>query len=142
MLQSVLEKGSTLFSTVAPRFLGPGRQNLERPSTKRQACLLVLAVAALALAPAQDRGRVGKPFGAKVVYTADGDTLELIPDGEKAAIRIRLEGIDAPELGEAFSRDAQSFLRALVTNQRVRVEGRDVDRYGRLVARVAAEGLP
>jgi micrococcal nuclease len=102
----------------------------------------VLLLAAAVAAPPSQRvdERVGRSFEAVVVRIADGDTLELVPIGDQGAIRIRLEGIDAPETGEAFSREAQAFLRALVINQRVRVDGRDVDRYGRLVARVAAAG--
>lgn len=71
---------------------------------------------------------------------ADGDTLELIPSGESKPIRIRLEGIDAPELNETFGREATAFTRRLLDKQPVRVEGRDVDGYGRLVARVIVGG--
>jgi endonuclease YncB( thermonuclease family) len=88
--------------------------------------------------PPQDR--VGRPFDARVVVVADGDTLELIPSGESQPIRIRLEGIDAPELSEAFGREATAYTRRLLNQQRVRVEGRDVDSYGRLVARVTVGG--
>lgn len=102
--------------------------------------LLVAACTALSLAPAQRHDRVGVPFDATVVYIADGDTLELIPAGERQRIRVRLEGVDAPELGEVFSREAQAFSRTLLFDQPVRVAGRDVDRYGRLVARVVAGG--
>ena len=101
--------------------------------------LLVLALLATGAAT-QDRARVGTPFDARVVLIADGDTLELIPQGETRRLRIRLEGIDAPEFGEPFSRQATTFTRTLLLKQLVRVEGRDVDRYGRLVARVTASG--
>jgi endonuclease YncB( thermonuclease family) len=84
--------------------------------------------------------RIGRPFEARVVVVADGDTLELIPSGESQPIRIRLEGIDAPELNEAFGREATTYTRRLLNQQRVRVEGRDVDGYGRLVARVFVGG--
>lgn len=84
------------------------------------------------------RDLVGKQFDARVVRVADGDTLDAIPAGESQQIRIRLQGIDAPELGEVFSREAQTLLRTLVFDQRVRIEGKDLDRYGRLVARVWA----
>lgn len=84
--------------------------------------------------------RVGRPFNAYVVTIADGDTLELIPDGEQRPIRIRLEGIDTPELDEPFGRDAMAYTRVLLFKKRVRVAGRDVDRYDRLVARVTTSG--
>lgn len=84
--------------------------------------------------------RVGRPFDARVVTVADGDTLELIPLAETQPIRIRLEGIDAPELNETFGREATTFTRRLLYQQYVKVDGRDVDGYGRLVARVAVGG--
>jgi endonuclease YncB( thermonuclease family) len=86
------------------------------------------------------RDLVGKQIDARVVRVADGDTLEAIPVGEQRPIRIRLQGVDAPELGEVFSGDAIALLRTLVFDQRVRVSGRDMDRYGRLVARVTITG--
>ena len=60
--------------------------------------------------------------------------------GDRQPLRVRLEGVDAPELGESFSREAQLFLRQLVLDKRVNVSGRDVDRYGRLVARLLVAG--
>ena len=86
------------------------------------------------------RWRVGRTFNAYVVTIADGDTVELIPEGEPDPIRIRLEGIDAPELDEPYGRDAMIYTRLLLLKKRVQVDGRDVDRYQRLVARVTAAG--
>jgi len=115
-------------------------------STSAVALLLVIASAGTTLfqrgadsSPRQDL--VGRQVDAQVVRVADGDTLEAIVRGESRPIRIRLEGVDAPELGEVFSREAQRFLQALVAKVSVRVTGRDLDNYGRLVARVAAGGL-
>ncbi|HUE86995.1 MAG TPA: thermonuclease family protein [Vicinamibacterales bacterium] len=105
--------------------------------------IIALAVSMLSVAAAQRgaattgrRDLVGKQFDARVSRVADGDTLDAIPTGESRPIRIRLEGVDAPEQGEVFAREALALLRTLVFDQRVRVRGRDVDRYGRLVARV------
>jgi len=98
---------------------------------------LITASAALA---AQAPALVGKTFDATVVRVADGDSVEILRSGESARLRVRLEGVDAPELGEVFSREAQDFLRRLALDRRVNVSGRDVDRYGRLVARVTVAG--
>ena len=84
--------------------------------------------------------RVGKTFNAYVVTIADGDTVEMIPEGEETPIRVRLEGIDTPELDEPYGRDAMIYTRILLLRKQVRVIGRDVDRYERLVARVTAAG--
>ena len=114
-----------------------------RRSVVRTVAIVALAVSMLSVATAQrstaTTGRqdlVGRQFEARVIRIADGDTLEAIPVGESRPIRIRLQGVDAPELGEAFSRDAMALLRTLLLEQRVRVDGRDMDGYGRLVARV------
>jgi endonuclease YncB( thermonuclease family) len=55
-------------------------------------------------------------------------------------LRIRLEGIDAPEQDEISGRESTIFTRKLLVNQTVRISGRDMDRYGRLVARVTVNG--
>ena len=104
---------------------------------------ILAAVVALAMSndgAAQVRELVGARFDARVTSVIDGDTVDLIPAGEKRTIRVRLEGMDAPERGEPFNDAARRLTRVLVFDQRVRVEGRDVDRYGRLVARVIASG--
>jgi endonuclease YncB( thermonuclease family) len=100
-----------------------------------------LLLALLLVGAQAEVGRlVGTHFEARVVRIADGDTIELIPVGQTRAIRIRFEGVDAPETGEVFSREAQALIRSLLLNQHVGVDGHDVDRYGRLVARVSAGG--
>lgn len=101
--------------------------------------LLWLAVALGGQTADVDR-LVGTHFDARVTRIADGDTIELIPVGQTRPIRIRFEGVDAPELGEVFSRESMALVRTLLLDQRVGVDGHDVDRYGRLVARVSAGG--
>ena len=108
-----------------------------RVHTSFTATVLIALTAAVA---AQAPALVGKTFDATVVRIADGDSVEILRSGESSRLRVRLEGVDAPELGEVFSRDAQDFLRRLALDRRVSVSGRDVDRYGRLVARVMVAG--
>jgi endonuclease YncB( thermonuclease family) len=112
--------------------------------------MLPLALAATLLAgapiqrstpPSQQRhDLIGQQIDARIVRIADGDTLEAIPAGESRRVRIRLQGVDAPELGEVFGRESMAYLRKLLSDQQVRVHGRDIDRYGRLVARVIVGG--
>lgn len=106
--------------------------------------LLAVAGGSIPAAGSQDRrtdGRaaLGRTFTARVVTVLDGDTLEVVTT-DRRRVRIRLEGIDCPERGEPFSNVARSFTRQLAFNKTVRVDVRDVDRYGRLVARVTSEG--
>jgi micrococcal nuclease len=70
----------------------------------------------------------------KVVVIADGDTLTLLVDREQ--IRIRLEGIDAPETGQPFSKRAGEELGRLVFGQVVRIETPGKDVHGRTLGRV------
>ena len=100
---------------------------------------IVFALSAVSV-QAQAPALVGKTFDATVVRIADGDSVEIVRTGDRRPFRVRLEGVDAPELGESFSREAQLFLRQLVLDKRVSVSGRDVDRYGRLVARLVVGG--
>jgi len=76
----------------------------------------------------------------RVVSVHDGDTLRAIDDG-KAEQRIRLAGIDAPERGQPFGNVARDRLAALTMGKAVAVDVEDVDRYGRTVARLEADGL-
>lgn len=76
----------------------------------------------------------GERFSARVVGVADGDTITVLRNEQQ--IRIRLDGIDCPEGGQAFSNRAKQFTSTLVFSREVTISPRDVDRYGRTVARV------
>lgn len=103
--------------------------------------LLCLLCAATSGHAADLRDRVGVATPAHVVRVVDGDTVDVVPQGERVRIRVRLEGIDTPERGEPFSTAATRYTRSLVFDQDVTVDGRDVDRYDRLVARVGVGGV-
>ena len=66
----------------------------------------------------------------KVVKVPDGDTYHLLTD-DKITIKVRMEGIDAPETGMPFSRKATDYLKALTKGQRIRLEKSGIDMYGR-----------
>lgn len=71
----------------------------------------------------------------RVVGIADGDTLTLL-DVAKVRHRIRLAGIDAPEMSQAFGRRSKQHLAGLVFRKEVVVTWRKTDRYGRVVGKV------
>jgi endonuclease YncB( thermonuclease family) len=73
-------------------------------------------------------------FEAKVVKIADGDTITVLL--EKTQHRIRLEGIDAPEKGQAYGTKARQALADKVFGKTIRVEWKKRDRYGRIIGRV------
>ncbi|PRX35253.1 Endonuclease YncB, thermonuclease family [Meinhardsimonia xiamenensis] len=101
----------------------------------------VLAVALLALCGA---GAAADERFSGAAVVIDGDTLEV--RGRK----VRLFGIDAPELGQSCTRDdgrgwacgrwARDWLAARLRGREVTCEKLGTDRYARTVARCAVEG--
>jgi hypothetical protein len=71
-----------------------------------------------------------------VIGAIDGDTLDILTASFET-LRVRLSGIDAPELGQAFGRNAKAALSSLVFAPSVAIEWRD--RYYHLVATVTLE---
>ena len=80
--------------------------------------------------PAQSAQATGRVIG-----VIDGDTLDILTAGFET-LRVRLSGIDAPELG----RNAKAALSSLVFARSVAIEWRKRDRYDRVVAKVTLEG--
>lgn len=78
-------------------------------------------------------------FQGKVVGVTDGDTLAVLLDGK--SVRIRLEGIDAPESGQDFGSRAKQALSEIVFGRVVDVFVKEFDFYGRRVARVHVDGI-
>lgn len=71
---------------------------------------------------------------ARVVGVSDGDTITVLEG--KMRYTLRLYGIDAPESGQAFGRQAKAFLSSVVFGKELRVELIEKDRYGRWVANI------
>ncbi len=68
----------------------------------------------------------------------DGDTITALDDGNTQH-RIRLQGIDAPELGQPFGRVARDRLVALAKGKTPTIHTTGKDRYGRVLATVEIE---
>lgn len=76
----------------------------------------------------------------KVIKIYDGDTLNIIHKGKKE--RVRLFGIDSPELKQDFGIESRNNLRKLCKlNTTARVEVKDIDRYKRIVGIVYCNGI-
>lgn len=69
----------------------------------------------------------------KVIAIIDGDTYDILLDGNRT-VRIRMEGIDAPEKGMPFYRVAKKYLGELCFEKNVRLEIHDTDSRGRKIA--------
>ena len=104
---------------------------------------VIATLVASAASSAQSRPELlrllGQTVSGTIVSVADGDTVRARLDSGPT-IRVRLEGIDAPERGEPFSTQARNATRVMLFNKKVRLKATDVDRYDRLVARIALEG--
>lgn len=72
-------------------------------------------------------------FYAEVIKVADGDTVTVKTESG-AKTRIRLYGVDSPELKQESGADAKQFTEKLLLKKKVRVDVKDRDSYGRLVA--------
>lgn len=67
-----------------------------------------------------------------VADTPDADVL-LLKTSENKLVRVRLNGIDAPELKQSFGDKAQEQLKTLVGDQSVRVVTQGEDRTGQII---------
>ena len=75
----------------------------------------------------------------RVVGVHDGDTVTLLSAG-KVTHKIRLSGIDAPELGQAFGRRSKENLSKWAFSRSVTVDWSKKDRYGRIVGKLLVDG--
>ena len=73
-------------------------------------------------------------FSGRVVRVTDGDTVSVLVDRQE--VRVRLEGIDAPELGQAYGRAAKRYVSDAVFGKDVLVVEHGTDRYGRTLGEV------
>jgi len=76
----------------------------------------------------------------RIVGIADGDTLTLL-DAGKQQHRIRLDGIDAPETGQAFGNRSKQSLSDLAYAREAEAKCAKTDRFGRRVCKVIVAGL-
>lgn len=86
---------------------------------------------------------------AVVTRVIDGDTVDVLFDDEKKAVRLRLLGINTPESVDprrpvqCFGKEASKHMKDLVENKRVAVlsdvQADDRDKYGRLLRALVLE---
>lgn len=83
----------------------------------KQMLFLVLATLSLLAHPA------------KVIKISDGDTITILQN--KTQIKVRLYGIDAPELKQPYGKKSKQFLANLIVGEVVEVDENGKDRYKR-----------
>ena len=94
----------------------------------------VACVVAGSVAAAADAVHTGR-----VVTVHDGDTLTVV-DAANVQHKVRLQGIDAPEIGQPFGTRSRDALGKLTMRKTVTLHGRGQDRYGRTLATVEVDG--
>jgi|GEM_PF-255278 len=77
----------------------------------------------------------GQALQGLVVGVSDGDTIT-IRDDHNNSMKVRLQGIDAPEKGQDFSNVSRQHLADLVAGKQVDVEYEKLDQHGRIVGKV------
>lgn len=78
-------------------------------------------------------------LGGRVVGVTDGDTITVLAGGNVQE-KIRLAGIDAPEVGQPFGQASKRNLSDQLHGRQVVVEWVKRDRYGRIVGKVLVNG--
>lgn len=76
-------------------------------------------------------------FVQKVV---DGDTIHLTDDNGKLH-KVRLLGIDAPEMDQSFGFESREMLVNLVEGERVIIDSRKKDRYKRILGKIYLDDM-
>ncbi len=80
-----------------------------------------------------------KPFLARVLEVVDGDTLRVMRT-EGGTVKVRLYGIDCPEKGQRYGKEARGLAYLLSYEQVVLIESRGEGRYGRTIGNVMLPG--
>jgi endonuclease YncB( thermonuclease family) len=75
----------------------------------------------------------------RTVRVTDGDTIVILSEGN-VQHKIRLQGIDAPERGQAYGTKSKDHLSERVAGRFVVVETEKRDRYGRAIGKVLVGG--
>lgn len=81
---------------------------------------------------------LAESFSSKCVGATDGDTIGVLKNGKE--VKVRLDGIDCPEMGQDFGSKVKKFTSSLVFGKVVEVDQRDTDEYGCMVARIKIDG--
>lgn len=81
--------------------------------------------------PQPDPPQILEELRGKIIGVADGDTLTLLMG--KESVRVRLEGIDAPERGQNFSTKSRDVLKALVVGKEALVQKTGTDEGNKIL---------
>ena len=113
--------------TICLAAIPPGRDAMKSISTLSSPLLLVLMLGQhQAFAESESAPPV---FTGKVIGITDGDTVKVLRDNQ--TVKIRLSGIDAPEMDQPFGKQSKRFVSKLIFGKTVDVKDLGLDRYKR-----------
>ncbi len=101
---------------------------------------LALALALLVAALPAQAASSPAPWTGVVSRVTDGDTVWVRPDGGGRPRKVRITGIDAPEICQAHGAEARAALQRTLQRERVTVEPLAVDDYRRPLVRLSYQG--
>jgi micrococcal nuclease len=102
------------------------------------AVLALMAWAAQATEPASSTAK--RPWTGEVTYVTDGDTLWVRPERGSPPRKLRLDGIDAPEICQAYGLESKEALVKRLLHRQVTVSTRAMDDYNRALVTVRLDG--
>jgi micrococcal nuclease len=79
-----------------------------------------------------------------VTHVTDGDTFRVRPigsSGKSDSLRIRIDGIDAPESCQRYGEQSTAALKKLIVSKQVTVHSKRFDDYGRDVAKITLNNM-
>ncbi len=81
-----------------------------------------------------------KVLSGVVTYVGDGDTVWIEVDRNAKPLKLRLSGLDAPEICQEWGVQARDALKAKLLKQIVSVDSKARDDYARAVGRIELKG--
>jgi len=103
-------------------------------------CWLGGAFAATDKAMSQSQARA-EVWSGWVSWVMDGDTVLLVREGQRDPVKLRIEGIDAPESCQPGGSEAREAMMVLALRKSVQVTDRGQDSYGRQIGRLSVDGV-
>lgn len=102
----------------------------------RMLATVVLASCGGGLVATGPTGSAAEPV--TVIRVIDGDSL--VVETETGALQVRISGVNAPDRGECHHLEARAYLEEAVEGATLAIAREGTDQYGRVLARVEANG--
>jgi endonuclease YncB( thermonuclease family) len=83
----------------------------------------------------------GETWNGWVSWVMDGDTVLLVRAGQSEPVKLRIDGVDAPESCQPGGMASRDELIRLVLRKQVLVSDLGQDSYGRQIGRLSVEGV-